>query len=72
MRGSRHVAEDAAEAVEEGWRAADDVGGREEHAGADLVAVVEDRAVGEAGGFGHGCCAGGELDVDDVMVGEWG
>lgn len=42
MGGGCHVAEDAAEAVEErGW-AADYVGGEEGHAGADGEAVVED------------------------------
>ena len=70
MGRGRHVAEDAAEAVEQGWRAADDIGGSEEHTGADLVAVVEDGAVGQAGGFGHGGRAGGKLNVDDVVVGE--
>ena len=72
MSGSRHVAENAAEAVEEGWRTADDVRGSEEHAGADLVAVIQDGAVSKAGSFGHGGRARGELDVDNVVVGERG
>ena len=45
MRGSCHVPEDTAEAVEEGWWTDDDIFRREEHAIADLVAVVEDGAV---------------------------
>lgn len=39
---SRHVAEDAAEAVEEGWWTADYVFGCELHAFADEITVVED------------------------------
>src|SRR5271170_3681332 len=70
--GRRHVAEDATKAMEEGWGTANNVSRREEHACPDLVAIVQDGAVGEAGSFGHGGCAGSELDVDDVVVGECG
>lgn len=34
------------------------------------MAVVQDGAVGETGGFGHGGGAGGELDVYYIVVGE--
>lgn len=44
--GGGHVAQDAAETVEEWRRAADDVVRCEEHARADGVAVVEDGVVG--------------------------
>ena len=70
MRGGGHVPENAAEAVEEGWRTAHDVLWSEKHARTDLMAIVEDRAMGEAGSLGSGGCAGGELDVDNVMVGQ--
>ena len=46
MGGSRHVAKDAAEAVEQGGWADDGVMRGEKHAVADLGAVVEDGAVG--------------------------
>ena len=58
--------------MEKGWGTADNVSRCEEHACPDLVAIVQDGAVGEAGSFGHGSRAGGELDVDDVVVGERG
>ena len=45
VRGGGHVAEDGAEAVVEGGRGDDDVGGGEAHAHADEVAVVEDGGV---------------------------
>lgn len=46
VRGSCHVAEDAAEAVEErGW-AADYVSREQAHSGTDEVSVVEDGVVG--------------------------
>ena len=65
-----HVSQDAAEAVEEWWWAADDVLRCETHSVPDLRAVVEDGAVGETGCFGH--CGGSrcELDVDDFVGGE--
>ena len=65
-----HVAQDAAEAVEEWWWAADDVFGCETHSVSDLGAVVEDGTMGETGCFGHCGCAGCELDVDDFVGGE--
>lgn len=65
-----HVAQDAAEAVEEWRRAADDVLRGETHPVPDLGAVVEDGAVRETGCFGHCGGAGCELDVDDFVGGE--
>jgi hypothetical protein len=58
--------------MEEGRGTADNVSWREEHACPDLVAIVQDGAVGEAGSFGHGGRAGSELNVDNVVVGERG
>jgi hypothetical protein len=34
------------------------------------MAVIEDRAMRETSCFGSGGCAGGELDIDDVVIGE--
>ena len=56
--------------MEEGWGTANNVCRCEEHACSDLVAIVQDGAVGEAGSFGHGGRTGGELEVDDIVVGE--
>lgn len=58
--------------MEKGWGTGNNVSRREEHACPDLMAIVQDGAVGEAGSFGHGGCAGGELDVNNVVVGERG
>lgn len=65
-----HVAEDTAEAVKEGWWADYDVFRGQKHSVTDLVAVVEDGTMGKTRCFGCGCCAGSELDVDDVSVGK--
>jgi hypothetical protein len=67
VRDRCHVGEDRAEAVEERWRAADDVTLGEEEAVADAVAIVEDGTMGQAGCFGRRGCAGGELDVDGFV-----
>lgn len=56
--------------MEERWGTAYYVNWREEHAVADRGAVVEDRAMREAGSFGGGGSAGRELYVDDVGRGE--
>lgn len=56
--------------MEEWRRAADDVLWGEDHAVADLGAVVEDGSVGEACCFGHCGRAGRKLDVYDIAGGE--
>lgn len=53
--------------MEEWWRATDHIFFCEKHSIADALAVVQNRAMGQAGSFGQRCCSGGELDIDYLI-----
>lgn len=56
--------------MEEWRRTTYDVSCCKAHAGADLLAVIENGAMREAGGFRSRGCTRRELDVNNVSIGE--
>lgn len=53
--------------LEEGWWTAHAVVLSQEHPVTDAVPVIQDAEMAQTRGFGHAGCAGGELDIDDVV-----